>query len=139
MFSDLEKKYDQALVDRFRKQVRGLAIEDINILSLEPGHAVISFMITDNNVNVHGFAHGGITFAACDIAAGLASSSYGLKAVTSNANINYLKPCHKGLLRTEAKVIKKGKHLLVLRAEAFNESGQLAAVGDFSSFILDTY
>lgn len=86
----------------------------ISIEELEPGRSKVSLTVTEEMMNFHNTAHGGLIFSLADAAFGAASNSRGQTAVGMNVNINYLKPCFPGdhLIATAEEVSQGGRTAL---------------------------
>lgn len=64
----------------------------VTVLEAKEGFARIQMKVTNEMLNGHGIAHGGISFALADSAFAFASNSHGAKAVSIETSINHLKP-----------------------------------------------
>lgn len=64
---------------------------------LRPGYARVSVTLTEDMLNFHGSAHGGLIFALADAAFAAASNSRGVPAVALTATIHYLRPATAGV------------------------------------------
>ena len=60
------------------------------------GKAVVSIIVTQEQANAHGFAHGGVVFALADQALAMAANTLMPLALTSDAQIQYLAPVRAG-------------------------------------------
>ena len=94
----------------------GLQVEEA-----EEGRVVISCQKRDDLLQQTGLLHGGVTGALCAAAAGYA----GLTGV--EYKINFLRAITTDKAYAVAKVIKRGKQLLVMDVEAFNEGSDKVA------------
>jgi acyl-CoA thioesterase len=63
---------------------------------LRPGYARVSVRLSEDMLNFHGSAHGGLIFALADAAFAAASNSRGVPAVALTATIHYLRPARAG-------------------------------------------
>jgi len=94
----------------------------VQINQLAEGYAKIQMQITENHLNFHGVAHGGVIFSLADQAFALASNSHGMTAVAIQMNINYHRPSKQGdLLEAEAQQIHFGKKLAVYQINVKNQ------------------
>jgi acyl-CoA thioesterase len=66
---------------------RSLGME---LVTIEPGHAVLAMTVTAKMVNGHDTCHGGYIFALADSAFGVASNSHNRRAVAQHCAITYL-------------------------------------------------
>lgn len=83
------------------------------LISVNEGHAIMEADITNKSLNPHKTAHGGFIFGLADTTAGIAAHSFGRKAMTINANIEYLHAVTGKKISAEAKCIKNGKTISV--------------------------
>lgn len=111
----------------------GLKIEE-----LEHGRCLSRLDINDSLLNKHKVVHGGVIYSMADISMGVAVYSTLKKddeTATIEIKINYLKPAKAKSLICEARVIQKGKNIVVLEAEVRSENNLIAkAQGTFSIF-----
>ncbi|MBN1298702.1 MAG: hotdog fold thioesterase [Actinobacteria bacterium] len=95
----------------------------IKVLSLFPGHSIVTMKVLKSYNNIFGIAHGGAVFSLLDVAFGAAANSYGTVAVALNVSVNYLKPAKDGdILTAEAK-----------------ETARSRKVASFSIIVKNTY
>lgn len=93
--------------------------------------------ITKRSLNPWGMVHGGLIFGIADEVIGMLCYMNGYKAVTIDANINYLKPC-RGNIKAVSQIIKMGRTVSVLEAKIYNEKDELAAIATMNYFNIDT-
>jgi acyl-CoA thioesterase len=72
---------------------RGLGIE---LISVEPGRAVLTMAVAETMVNWHGTCHGGFIYLLADTAFGYASNSRNARMVAQHCSITYLNPVQRG-------------------------------------------
>ncbi|GGC99485.1 phenylacetic acid degradation protein [Thalassobacillus devorans] len=120
----------EAIVERVSKDpyARFLGIE---IDRVGEGEAEVSMRITENMMNFHGAANGGVLFSLADVAFAIASNSYGQTAVGINVNMNYMRAGMLGdkiiaAASEESKNPKLGLYRMIVR----NEAGELLATAD---------
>ena len=102
----------------------------LRLESLEPGRAVISMAVQDEFRQPHGVLHGGATASLIDTAmayAVITRLSPEEKASTVDLTVHYLRPHTEGRLICTATIVRAGKRLLTVSAEAVNESGKIVA------------
>lgn len=63
---------------------------------IEPGYSRVSMTVTEEMLNFHGMAHGGVIFSLGDIAFAAAGNSHGQTAVALNVSISFLKATQAG-------------------------------------------
>jgi acyl-CoA thioesterase len=64
----------------------------MQIVSVEPGKAVVTMTVRETMTNGHGTAHGGFIFALADSAFAFACNSYGETTVAAHCSISYIRP-----------------------------------------------
>jgi acyl-CoA thioesterase len=80
----------------------------MEIISIEPGKAVLTMKVRETMTNGHGTAHGGFIFALADSAFAFACNSYGETTVAAHCSISYIRPGRSGdLLTAEAREISR--------------------------------
>jgi acyl-CoA thioesterase len=69
---------------------------EMQLISVEPGHAVLAMSVTEPMVNGHGMCHGGYVFALADSAFAYACNTYNRRTVAQHASITFLNPAQLG-------------------------------------------
>lgn len=95
------------------------------------GYAVISCAKRPDLLQQTGMLHGGVTGALCEAAAGYASLTMlpeGQSLIGVEYKINFLRGITSDKVIAKANVIKRGRQLVVIEVDAFNEgSDKIAA------------
>ena len=89
---------------------------------VEAGCVQITVPVAPGNLQQHGFAHAGVTFAIGDSAAGYAALSRmpdGYEVLTTEMKINLLAPGKGSHLIARGKVIKPGRRLVIVQSDVF--------------------
>lgn len=89
-----------------------------------------------NNVNI---PHGGILAVLLDTAMGTLANSKcppGFSAVTTNLTIHYLSVADEDSISAKARIIRSGRHTLVLEGNIFQQDGKHVATATGSFFIV---
>lgn len=68
----------------------------VEVLEIKEGFAQIKMTVTEDMLNGHRIAHGGISYSLADSAFAFASNSHGQKAVSIETSINHIKPVFSG-------------------------------------------
>ena len=68
----------------------------LELLSVAPGAAEMTFMVAPEHLNGHGICHGGYIFTLADSAFAFACNSYNKLAVAQQNSITYLSPARPG-------------------------------------------
>lgn len=72
---------------------RGLGMQ---LISVEPGRAVLAMTVTERMVNGHGICHGGFIFTLADSAFAFACNTYNQRTVAQHCSVTFLAPCRLG-------------------------------------------
>ncbi|MEA2934714.1 MAG: acyl-CoA thioesterase [Variibacter sp.] len=68
----------------------------VRVISVEPGHAVLTMSVTDSMVNGHNICHGGFIFTLADSAFAYACNTYNQRTVAHHCAVTFLNPAHLG-------------------------------------------
>ena len=109
----------------------------IEVVSIEPDHAVLQLTIRPESRNLYGLVHGGAIYAMADNAAGSAASTDGRSYVTQASNMHFLRNQAEGTVRAEARVRHRGRSTVLIAVDILGEDGRLLATGEFSFFCVD--
>lgn len=101
---------------------------DIIIEEVSDKTSTVKMDITKNSLNPYGIVHGGLIFSMGDTAMGVTVRCTGRDAVTLDASINYIKPGKGKYLMAKAEVVKIGKTTSLLKANIFNDNGEIIAI-----------
>ncbi|MWC29994.1 PaaI family thioesterase [Paenibacillus sp. MMS18-CY102] len=109
------------------------------IVSAEPGRAVISLLCTERHLNMADLVHGGVLAAIMDNAMGLAAMRAfpGELLVTAQMNIHYLASSGAGEIQCEAGIVHRSRRTVTMEAHIYGAGGSLLAWGS-SAFRLVT-
>ena len=101
---------------------------DIVITEVGNGISRVQTALSPKSLNPFGFAHGGLLFTLCDVAAGVLALEGGRASVTLSANIEYLRGgISSGTLYAVAKRIKEGRTIGVFDVDVYDENDNLLA------------
>ena len=101
-----------------------------DLVSVNPGEAVIEFQATEAHANPMGTLHGGVLCDIADAAMGIAYSSNleeGESFTTLELKINFLKPIWKARLLAVGRVVKQGRTVGLVECDIADEKGNLVA------------
>jgi len=119
----LEKLYEKFREDPYSKLL------GIELVELRPGYSRARVKVTEDMLNFHGVAHGGLILSLADVAFAAASNSHNKVAVALNININYRRPVVAGeTLEAEAVEESLGKTTGLYRMLVRNSRGELVAL-----------
>jgi uncharacterized protein (TIGR00369 family) len=102
----------------------------MKLVDLAPGEATISVMMRDQLRQPQGVLHGGITATLIDTAMAFAiitRLSEGEKATTIDLTVHYLRPHVSGEVTCTAKVVRTGKRIITVSADAVNAENKIIA------------
>jgi acyl-CoA thioesterase len=68
----------------------------IQVIAVEPGHAVLRMSVTAAMVNWHNTCHGGFIYLLADTAFGYACNTRNQRMVSQHCSISYLNPARSG-------------------------------------------
>lgn len=109
----------------------------IKIVKISKGYAECRAELNPESNNAQGIAHGGLIFALADVASGYAADDDDRECVTSNGNINFLRPAMGSYLSAVAKPIKTGKKISVVECSVTDDRGKLVALATFTYCFID--
>ena len=90
------------------------------VVVMEPGRAVIRLEADETHLRPGGYISGPTQMSLCDTAAYMAIMTLtGLEpmTVTSNLNINFLRPCIGKVVIAEGKIMKMGQALAIIEVD----------------------
>ena len=102
----------------------------IELIEVEPGTATLGMEVRRDLTQNHGVIHGGAVASLIDSATAFALISLlpvDEKVTTIDLTVNFLRPVTKGMLKATAKVVRAGRRVMVVSAEAFDAAGNLTA------------
>jgi uncharacterized protein (TIGR00369 family) len=124
-FSVVDPQYERRVRESFARQglMRHLGAE---LVSLEPGEAVIRVPFCGELTQQHGYFHAGVTGSIADTACGYAAYTLMTaedSVLTVEYKINLLAPADGEELVARARVVRSGKTLKVCMADVFVRKG----------------
>ena len=124
--------------ERKRRAASGLAnlpfarLMGMELVDIRPSEAVIKISMRDDLQQPSGVLHGGVTATLIDTAMAFAVRTH-LEdhefTATIDLTVHYLRPHTSGIVTCTAKVVRAGKRIFTVSAEAENEEGKLVATG----------
>jgi uncharacterized protein (TIGR00369 family) len=125
------------MLDRMEQVMRGetpppaiATLIGFDLVSIEPGRAVIEFEATERHANPMGTLHGGVLADIADAAMGMAYAS-GLQAgetfTTLELKINFIKPVWTGKLRAEGRLLSGGRTVGLVECDVRDAKDRLVA------------
>ena len=106
----------------------------ITVTELSPGYAKVVKAVTEDDLNPVDVAHGGLFFSMADNAA---VAAYGTRAVTLNAQYNFMRPARTGdTLTAVAQESKHGGTICVYEVRITDQNDNLTGTGTFTFYDL---
>lgn len=120
-----------------QKKIGFIEHNNINVLEAKEDCCKIKVELSDISLNPYGIAHGGLIFSLGDTAMGVMCLTKNRKAITINANIDFLKPGTGKFLIADASIIKMGKNTCVLRSNIKNDKDELISTMSSTYFFIE--
>jgi len=116
-----------AEMTRFIKDDRFAGFIGLELVTVEPGHAVVQMKVEPHHLNGMGFVQGGAIFTLADYAFAAAANSRGNPTLGINSAISYFKTPKGKLLTAEAKEVSSTNRLCTYSVDVFDGDGGLIA------------
>ncbi len=117
-------------IEKALRKVPFAKLIGIELEKVDPGVAILSLKVRRDLKQNNGVVHGGAMASLIDTAAAFAVISVlppEERATTADLTISYLRPLTSGRIRCTARILRAGRRLIVVSAEATNAAGNLAA------------
>lgn len=104
---------------------------DLEVVTISPGHATLRFPFKREFTQYQGAVQGGIVVAYADAAMALAIApmlAQGEDFVTTDLNVQYVRPVTQGPIVAKSEIAHKGKGLIRGRATVEVEGSSVAAI-----------
>lgn len=101
----------------------------MEMVSVEPGRAVMRMAVQARHLNGHQICHGGFIFTLADSTFAFACNSHNKNAVAAGCSIEFLKPAHAGDVLTCEGVeqVLQGRHG-ICDMKVTNQKGEVVAM-----------
>jgi acyl-CoA thioesterase len=100
----------------------------MNLVLLEPGHAIVEMTPSEGLENIFGTAHGGAIFSLIDEAFQVSCNAHGTVAVALNMTVTYhLPPDQNSTLRAESKEIHRSRKTGTYEIKVTDDKDRLIA------------
>lgn len=122
----------RALAEKALSSMRLSQMIGMRLVDLRPDEATVAIDMRDDLRQANGVLHGGVTATLVDTAMAFAvRTRVGIDDVTTTIDltVHYVRPHVSGTLTCTAKVVRAGKRIFTVSAEAHNEEGKLIATG----------
>lgn len=87
----------------------------------------IRMKVFPEGLNIMGMIHGGLVYALADVVTGITARADGRKYVTQSAHINFIRNVSEGTVTARGTLIRRGRSIVIVRGEVFDEEGRLLA------------
>lgn len=134
-----DDEHDLAARREALKSARFSHLVGLKLEEARPGYAKMSLAAREEVKQTNGVIHGGALATLADTAVAFALSTLlpkDQKMTTIELKINYLEPIRDGKVIAEARILRKGKRIVVGEVDIFDENAQLAAKGLITYMIL---
>lgn len=111
----------------------------IEIVDFEDKYIKARIPFKEELLNNYGSVHGGVLYSFADILGGVIACMCGTFCTTVEGSMNYLEPAmSKEYIYCEAKRIRCGGHLVVVKVKIKNDDGKLLDDGSFTFYRSNT-
>ena len=102
---------------------------DLRLVSIRPGHSILTMVVRPDMVNGHHICHGGYLFTLADSAFAYACNSYNRNTVASACHIDFLTPAREGeMLEAECEERSLSGRTGVYDTTIRNQQGKVIAL-----------
>lgn len=110
----------------------------IEILVVEPRFLKARFKVKDDLLNPYGSVHGGCLYSVADIISGTLAGFGGRFCTTVEGSMNFLeKAGDSAYIYCEAKIVRSGGHLVVIKVKMRNDKEKIIDDGSFTFYKTD--
>ncbi len=123
--TDLKKRVEEGIQKQGFAKLLGITVEEA-----EEGRVVVSCRKRDDLLQQTGTLHGGVIGALCEAAAGYAALTVlpeTMSLIGIEYKVNFLRAITTDRVTAESRVIKRGRSLIVVEVEAFNDGSDKPA------------
>jgi len=118
---------DMEHIRRCFKNDRFAERNNVELLTVSPGHATAKMVLHPHHLNGLKTIHGGAIFTLADFTFAVAANSHGTVAVAINANITFMKSAATGTLWAEAREVSKNFKIGSYLVEVKDDAGDMVA------------
>ena len=119
------------------KNNRYMTYSFIEPIRADENGSEMKVVIREEHVNLSGYVHGGLLMTMADCAAGMAARGDGRLYVTQSAHMNFIRNRKEGTLYARAKVVNRGRTVVIVRVEIVDEKDCLLAEGTMDMFCVE--
>ena len=110
---------------------------NMELVDVNEKSVTLKVNIKEESLNPYGIVHGGLLFSLADTAMGVAARVNGRSAVTTTANITYIKQAKGEYIKAVTETIKSGKTMIHLQAKVYNDKDELVALANSTYYYID--
>lgn len=110
------------------------------LVSWTPEGAVVEVDVDQRFANPTGVLHGGVLMGLADSAMGLTVTGLldaGQAGTNTDLQMRFLRPTKTGTLTATARIVRKGRRVLVLECDVMDRAGRLVAKASSNFMVLD--
>lgn len=112
-------------------------LTDIEIQDIRPHGITYQFKVSESDLNLRSYAHGGFLFTLCDMGSGLIMYANGIEAVTLNASVNYMYGAQAGdILTVTGEAVHWGRSTVVNEVTITNQNGKTLTRGTMTMYVM---
>lgn len=123
-------------MDIYKTTNHFMTYNSIEPVSADSDRSEVRTFLSENSLNMKGFAHGGLIMTLADCAAGLAARCDGRDYVTQNMNVNFISNIKEGTICARGTVIHRGRTVVSVRVAITDEKGKLLADATANMFCI---
>lgn len=119
-----------ALLHETFAQIPYVRLLGMEFVGAERGSATFALEVREELLRMGGIVHGGALASLLDTAAAFAVHTLltpGARTVTVDLTIHFLRPASEGRVLARARVLREGRRIVIISAEATNQTGLLLA------------
>lgn len=115
---------------------------DLHLVRLDPEAVVVEMPVAEPAFNSSGNLHGGAIATLIDVACGIAGAAVAgvdhatQSIVTADLHVRYLGRPKTERVRAHARVVRRGRQLIVVDCRVADTDDNVVAVADFSSMVV---
>ena len=133
MSADASQELSAEELARLREtfaQVPYVRLLGLEFVRAERGAATFALEVREELTRMGGIAHGGALASLLDTAAACAVHTLlgpGARTVTVDLTVHFLRPVSAGRVEARARVLREGRRIVIISAEATDQNGLLVA------------
>ncbi len=114
-----------------------MSYNHIEVCDVDTESALVKVTLSEESMNIMGYAHGGLIFTLVDCSAGLTARADGRRYVTQSVHINYLHSIQEGTIYGRASLVNRGHTMTIVHVDVVSEEELLLAEATVDMFCID--